>query len=72
MKDYFQVYINHMQNNWMNHLSIAKFTTNNYVNALTKLFLFFANNSFYLQTDVEFSQFTEKTLGKLNYSLLIR
>lgn len=47
MKNYLRVYINHMQNDWVDYLLIAKFATNNHMNASTRLFSFFADNSFY-------------------------
>lgn len=48
MKNYLMAYINHVQDNWVDYLSIAKFAINNYMNASTGVTSFFADNSFYL------------------------
>ena len=48
MKNYLRAYINHMQNNWIDHLPMAEFAANNYINTSTRITLFFADNSFHL------------------------
>ena len=53
MKNYFCVYINHTQDNWVNNLLKIEFAANNYVNAATKVTLFFANYIFHPQTSIE-------------------
>ena len=53
IKNYFCVYINHTQNDWVNSLSIVKFAANNHVNSAIKLTLFFANHEFYLHINIK-------------------
>lgn len=53
MKNYLRVYINHMQDDWVNYLPIVDFAANNHVNVSTRMTLFFADNGFHLQTDIE-------------------
>lgn len=50
-----------MQNDWIDHLPMAKFAANNHINASTRLSLFFANNGFYLCMGVKIPQIYEKT-----------
>lgn len=61
MKNYLQAYINHVQNDWMDHLLIAKFAINNHLNTSTGMTLFFDNNSFHPRTSIEPPQLTKKT-----------
>ena len=42
----FQLYMNHLQNNWVHWLSIIKFTDNNAVNKFTKITPFYFNKDF--------------------------
>ena len=42
-----------MQNNWVDHLPMAKFAANNHINVLTKRTTFFADNGFHFCTDIE-------------------
>ena len=53
MKNYLRAYINHMQDNWVDYLPIAKFADNNHINAFTEISPFFADNRFYLCVGVE-------------------
>ena len=47
IKNYFCVYINHTQDNWVDNLSVVKFAASNHVNASTGVMPFFANYGFY-------------------------
>ena len=53
MKNYLRAYINHMQNDWVDHLPMAEFSANNHVNESTGMTLFFADNGFHPRTGVE-------------------
>ena len=53
MKNYLRAYIAYTQNDWVDHLLMAKFTASNHINALTGVTLFFANHRFYPCTSVE-------------------
>ena len=53
MKNYLKAYINHVQNDWVDHLPMAEFSANNHVNESTQMTPFFADNSFHPQTGVE-------------------
>ena len=53
MKNYLRAYIAYTQDNWVDHLSIAEFTTSNHVNALTGVITFFADHNFYPQTGIK-------------------
>ena len=53
MKNYLQAYISHTQDNWVDHLLMAKFAANNHVNESTKVTPFFADNSFHPRTGIE-------------------
>ena len=53
MKNYLRAYISHLQDNWVDHLPMAKFAVNNHINASTEITSFFADNSFHPCTDVE-------------------
>ena len=55
MKNYFYAYINHMQDDWVDKLSMIEFVANNHVNASTGVTLFFADYGFYPQTGMELS-----------------
>ena len=60
MKNYLCVYISHLQDNWVDHLLMAKFAANNHVNASTGIILFLADNGFYSCTRVEPPQANQK------------
>ena len=47
MKNYLQAYVNYAQDNWVDHLPMAKFLANNHINELTRITLFFADNGFH-------------------------
>lgn len=64
MKNYLQAYINHVQDDWVGHLPMTKFAANNYINILTEMSPFFADNKFYLYIDVKPSWIYEKTNQK--------
>lgn len=59
MKNYLRAYINHVQDNWMDHLPMAIFAANNHVNISTRVTLFFAHNGFYPQTGIKLLQPTK-------------
>ena len=42
-----------MQDDWVDHLPMAKFAANNHVNVSTKISLFFADNEFHPRVSVE-------------------
>ena len=56
LKNYLQNYINYLQNDWINFLSDTEFIINNFVNKFIEMIFFFANKSYYLQCEVEFSE----------------
>ena len=53
MKNYLRAYIAYTQDDWIDHLPMAKFTASNHVNASTGVTLFFANHRFYSRTGIE-------------------
>lgn len=50
-----------MQDDPVDYLPMAKLAANNYMNTLTRMTLFFANNSFHSCTSIEPLQLTKKT-----------
>ena len=64
MKNYLCAYISHLQDNWIDHLSMAKFAANNHLNASTGLTPFFADNGFHLCTGVESPQSIQENSRK--------
>ena len=48
VKTELQLYVNHLQNNWVHWLSIVKFTDNNAVNKFIKITSFYLNKDFSL------------------------
>ena len=61
------MYISYVQDDWVNHLPMAKFAANNHVNASTNITLFFADNGFYLCMGVKPSQANQKTSQKTEF-----
>ena len=55
INNYLQAYVSYTQDDWIDHLPIAKFLTNNHINELTRMTLFFANNGFYPCTNTPHS-----------------
>ena len=53
IKNYLRAYISHLQDNWVDHLSMAEFAANNHVNISIGIISFFADNSFYPRICVE-------------------
>ena len=53
MKNYLRAYIAYTQNNWVDHLPIAKFAASNHVNVFTGMTPFFADHGFYSRTGIE-------------------
>ena len=53
MKNYLHAYIVYTQDNWVDHLPIAKFATSNHVNASTDMTLFFADYGFHPCISIE-------------------
>ena len=47
MKNYLQAYIAYIQDDWVDHLPMAKFAASNHVNAFTSMTLFFTNYEFH-------------------------
>ena len=47
MKNYLQAYISHTQDDWVDHLPMAKFSADNHVNESTGITPFFADNGFH-------------------------
>ena len=47
LKNYFQNYINYLQNDWINFLSDMKFMINNFVNEFIRMIFFFVNKNYY-------------------------
>ena len=60
IKNYFRVYISHLQDDWVDHLPMAEFAANNYIKISTRITLFFADNGFHPRTGVEPPQATQK------------
>ena len=60
MKNYLRAYISYLQDNWIDHLSMAEFAVNNYINASTKITSFFADNDFHFCTGVESPQANQR------------
>ena len=67
MKNYFCVYINYIQDNWVDNLSMAKFAVNNHVNALTGIIPFFANYEFHFQTGIKPSRIYKDSKRKKEF-----
>ena len=53
MKNFLQAYVNHVQDDWVDHLPMAEFLANNHVNESTGMTPFFADNGFHPRTSVE-------------------
>ena len=53
IKNYLHAYIAYTQNDWVDHLPMAKFATSNHVNALTGVTPFFVNYSFHSCIGIE-------------------
>ena len=53
LKQYFQVFTNFMQNDWMSWLSLTEFAYNNQVNNSTNISLFFVNYDFHLKMSIK-------------------
>ena len=53
MKNYLQAYISHVQDDWVDHLPIAKFAAKNHVNVSPRITPFFADNGFHLCMNIE-------------------
>ena len=53
MKNYLRAYIAYIQDNWVNHLSMAKFAISNHVNASIGMTPFFADHRFYPCTSIK-------------------
>ena len=53
MKNYLQAYVNYAQDDWIDHLPMAKFSANNHINELIEMTPFFADNGFHPRTGVE-------------------
>ena len=53
IKNYLCAYIAYIQDNWVDHLSMAEFATSNHVNASTGVTSFFADHSFHPRTGIE-------------------
>ena len=53
MKNYLYAYIAYTQDDWVDHLPMAKFAVSNYVNASTGMTLFFADHGFHPRTGIE-------------------
>ena len=53
MKNYIHTYIVYTQDDWIDHLLMAKFATSNHINVSTDVTPFFANHSFHPCTSIE-------------------
>ena len=53
IKNYLHAYITYTQDNWVDHLSMAKFAANNYVNTSTGMTLFFTDHGFHPRTSIK-------------------
>ena len=53
MKNYLRAYVNHAQDDWVDHLPMAEFSANNHINESIGMTLFFADNGFHPRTGVE-------------------
>ena len=53
MKNYLCAYIAYTQDNWVDHLPIAKFAASNYVNASIDIIPFFTDHEFHFCTGIE-------------------
>ena len=53
MKNYLRVYIAYIQDNWVDHLLMAKFAASNYVNTSTGITPFFADHRFHPWISIE-------------------
>ena len=66
MKNYFHMYINHIQDDWADNLLIIKFITNNHVNASLEMILFFEDYRFHPYTNIKlFGTYNNKWKVKL-------
>ena len=67
MKNYFYAYINHIQDDWVDNLSMAEFAASNFVNILTVVILFFADYEFHSQAGIKLPETysDSKRRGKL-------
>jgi hypothetical protein len=55
MKNYLRAYVHFAQDDWVDHLSDAKFAANNHENASTKMTSFFADHDFHSRSETESS-----------------
>ena len=69
MKNYLQAYIAYTQDDWVDHLPMAKFAASNHVNASIGMILFFADHGFHPCTGIEPSR-TFKNESEQNAKLL--
>ena len=69
MKNYLHAYIAYTQDNWVDHLPMAKFAASNHVNTSIGMTLFFADHGFHLHTGIE-SPRTFKGEGEQKAKLL--
>ena len=53
MKNYLRAYVSHLQDDWVDHLPMAKFAANNHVNESTGVTPFFSDNGFHPRTGIE-------------------
>ena len=53
MKNYLRVYVKHIQNDWVDYLSEAKFAVNNHVNVFTEMTSFFADHDYHSRSGIE-------------------
>lgn len=64
MKNYLRAYVKYAQNDWVDHLSNAKFTTNNHENVFTDMTSFFANHDYHSRIDTESSETYDLSTSK--------
>ena len=60
MKNYLRIYIAYTQDDWMDHLLMAKFAVSNHVNTSPGMTLFFADHKFHPRTGIEPSKMYKK------------
>ena len=53
LKNFLYAYIAYTQDNWVDHLPMAKFAASNHVNTSTSMTPFFADHGFHLHTGIE-------------------
>ena len=53
IKNYLRTYIAYIQDDWVDHLLMAKFAVSNHVNVSIGMTLFFADHGFHSQTSIE-------------------